>query len=62
MSKTADTKRNKPGPKASGITRRKVSVTVPTGLLQTAVKLASSKGESLSQFVSRAMQNLILES
>lgn len=59
--KPAEPKRRKGRP-ATGSTRRKISITVPTTLLETATKAAFKKGESVSQFISRAIQNLTLES
>jgi predicted HicB family RNase H-like nuclease len=56
----------KPNPKrergrpATGITRKKVSVSVPIALLALAQKQARKSDESLSQYVSRAIQNLTL--
>ena len=51
-----------PGRPATGTTRTKVSVSIPTALLKLAGDAARTKDESLSQFVSRAIQNLTLES
>lgn len=53
-------KRGKGRP-ATGSTRTKISITVPTALLATATKQAAKKDESVSQFISRAIQNLTLE-
>jgi len=50
-----------PGRPATGKTKGKLSATVNPALIEAATKAAYKKGESLSQFVSRAIQNLILE-
>jgi len=52
----------KRGRPATGKTKVKLSASVSPALIEAAQKAAFKKGESLSQFVSRAMQNLILES
>lgn len=52
----------KRGRPATGKTKVKMSASVSPALIEAATKVAFKKGESLSQFVSRAMQNLILES
>jgi predicted HicB family RNase H-like nuclease len=52
----------KRGRPATGKTKVKLSASVSPALIAAAVVAAGAKGESLSQFVSRAMQNLILES
>jgi predicted HicB family RNase H-like nuclease len=57
--KQASPKRGRP---ATGKTKTKLSASVSPALIEAAQKAAFKKGESLSQFVSRAMQNLILES
>lgn len=58
--------KNKPkrgvGRPATGKTKGKLSATVNEGLIEAATKASLKKGESLSQFVSRAIQNLLLES
>jgi predicted HicB family RNase H-like nuclease len=58
------TKIDKPkrGRPATGKTKTKLSASVSPALIAAAQKAAFEKGESLSQFVARAMQNLILES
>lgn len=55
------TERGKGRP-ATGSTRTKISVTIPTLLLTQAAGIAFKKDESVSQFVSRAIQNLVMES
>ena len=52
----------KRGRPATGKTKVKLSASISPALIEAATKAAFKKGESLSQFVSRAMQNLILES
>jgi hypothetical protein len=52
----------KVGRPATGITRSKVSISLPTAYLQEAAKKASKSGESLSQFIARAVQNQLLQS
>jgi hypothetical protein len=54
----APRKRGRP---KTGITRIKISVSIPTQLAKTAKKKAHQKKESLSQYVARAIQNLTLE-
>ena len=51
---TPTSKRGRP---ATGKTRTKVSVSVPTELLKLAQKMAAKSGESLSQYVARSIQN-----
>lgn len=48
------------GRPATGHTRAKVSVSVPFDLLAIAKKKSAKSGESLSQYVSRAIQILTL--
>jgi predicted HicB family RNase H-like nuclease len=55
--RTESPKRGRP---ATGNTRSKVSVSVPIELLKVARQRAARSGESLSQFVSRAIQTLTL--
>jgi predicted HicB family RNase H-like nuclease len=55
----ASPKRGRP---ATGRTKVKLSASVTPSLIQAASAAAYKKGESLSQFVSRAIQNLVLES
>ena len=63
MPKQAPTKESpKRGRPATGKTKIKLSASVSPSLIEAATKAAFSKGESLSQFVSRAIQNLVLES
>lgn len=52
----------KRGRPATGKTKVKLSASVSPSLIDAATKAAFQKGESLSQFVSRAIQNLVLES
>jgi len=49
------------GRPATGKTKGKLSATVNAGLIEAATKASLRRGESLSQFVSRAIQNLLLE-
>lgn len=58
------TKQDSPkrGRPATGKTKTKLSASVSPALIKEAMRAASMKGESLSQFVSRAIQNLVLES
>lgn len=55
-----DGPRGKRGRPATGKTRIKLSATVPPALIQAASKAAAKNNESLSQWVSRAMQNALL--
>lgn len=57
MSATAPRKAGRP---ATGKTRAQLCCTVPPSLIEKARRLASKKGESLSQYVSRAIQNALL--
>jgi predicted HicB family RNase H-like nuclease len=50
------------GRPATGATRKKISLTIPTLLLEKAAVTAIRKGESVSQFVARAIQNLLMQS
>lgn len=56
-----DPPRPKRGRPATGKTKVKLSATVNPALIQAAMKEAYGKGESLSQFVSRAIQNQLLK-
>lgn len=49
-----------PGRPATGKTKGVVKVTVNLGLIEECKKAAFQKGESFSQFVSRAMQTLLI--
>lgn len=57
----AITPTKKRGRPPTGRTKEKLSATVPKDLIKAAQKRATKKGESLSNFVSRAIQNLLLE-
>ncbi|GAA5120415.1 hypothetical protein JIN84_05540 [Luteolibacter yonseiensis] len=59
---TKDQPAPKRGRPATGKTKVKLSATVNPSLIEAAMKQAYSKGESLSQFVSRAIQNQLLGS
>ncbi len=50
----------KRGRPATGKTRTKVSLSVPSELLKLAQKMAAKSGESLSQYVARSIQNQTL--
>lgn len=47
------------GRPATGKTRKKVSISLPTNLAEDAMKAACERGESFSQFVARSIQNRI---
>lgn len=57
---TKDQPSPKRGRPATGKTKVKLSATVNPSLIEAATREAYSKGESLSQFVSRAIQNQLL--
>jgi predicted HicB family RNase H-like nuclease len=59
MTKPAALRRGRP---ATGITKAKLSATVSPALIKAAGKDAAKRGESLSQWVSRAIQNQLLNS
>jgi len=58
MSKQPTITRGRP----SGVTRKKLSVSIPFGIADAATKKAFKNKESLSQFISRAVQNQLLNS
>jgi predicted HicB family RNase H-like nuclease len=62
MTKQATPTSPKRGRPATGKTKVKLSASINPALIEAAGKVAFRNGESLSQFVSRAIQNLLLES
>lgn len=58
---TDDLSPKKRGRPATGRNREKICITVPIPLAALARKKASKKEESLSQFITRAVQNLVLQ-
>ena len=57
MSTRTEPKKGRP---ATGRTRRKISVSIPEVIAAAAAKTAAKKGESLSQYISRATQTLLM--
>lgn len=51
----------KRGRPATGSNRTRITIAVPPKLAEAARKKAYKKGESTSHFISRAIQNLLLE-
>jgi len=50
------------GRPATGITRKKISISISIPILEEATKRSFKTGESLSNFINRAIQNAILNS
>ena len=62
MTKQTTKQPAKRGRPVTGKTKAKISVSVNPAILEAATQMAFRNGESVSNFISRAMQNLILNS